>query len=277
MIMKRIIVPIDFSSYSNFAFLSALKIAQKTGSSITCLNVVNTLLDWNNLTELVKSKNQEVFDLEAEAKDKLKSFIMSQRMHGVAVESVVEIGVPQNVILEVAKKYKADLIVIGAYGSGYQEGKFIGSTLQHVIRNADCPVMAVKKTLDGNDLRKMVFASKFNEVSRPAFTKMKAILKDFQTSVHFLFVNTPSHFVNSEIAESKMDAYAKGFEDMVIHKHVYCHTEPENGIVEFAKSRNIGLIGIASENRKGMESYKVGVTDTILYKSDIAVFSVKIE
>lgn len=275
--MKRIIVPIDFSSYSNFAFLSALKIAQKTESSITCLNVVNTLLDWNNLTELVKSKNQEVFDLEAEAKDKLKSFIMSQRMYGVAVESVVEIGVPQNVILEVAKKYKADLIVIGAYGSGYQEGKFIGSTLQHVIRNADCPVMAVKKTLDGNDLRKMVFASMFNEVSRPAFTKMKAILKDFQTSVHFLFINTPSHFVNSEIAESKMDAYAKGFEDLVIHKHVYCHTEPENGIVEFAKSRNMGLIGIASENRKGMESYKVGVTDTILYKSDIAVFSVKIE
>lgn len=275
--MKRIIVPIDFSSYSDFAFSSAIKIAQKANSSITCVNVVSSLLDWTNLSNEQKAKNTEVLDLEAEAKDKLKAFVLEHKLHGVPVESVVEIGVPQHVILEVAKKHKANLIVIGTYGAGFQEGKFIGSTVQHVLRNAECPVMAVKKPLNGNDLRKMVFASMFNEDSRPAFTKMKAVLKDFHTSVHFLFVNTPSHFVNSEIAESRMDAYAKGFEDLVIHKHIYCHHEPENGIVEFAKSRNIGFIGIASGNRKGMATYQVGVTDTVLYKSDIAVLSVKIE
>jgi nucleotide-binding universal stress UspA family protein len=275
--MKRIIVPIDFSSYSDFAFLSALKIAQKANSSITCVNIVSTLLDWNNLSNEQRAKNTEILDLEAEAKDKLKAFVLDHKLHGVPVETAVEIGVPQHVILDVAQKQKANLIVIGAYGTGHIEGKFIGSTIQHVLRNADCPVMAVKKTLSGNDLRKMVFASMFNEESRPAFTKMKAVLKEFQTSVHFLFVNTPAHFVNSEIAESKMDAFAKGFEDLVIHKHVYGHVEPENGIVEFAKSRNAGFIGIASSNRKGMATYKVGVTDTVLYKSDIAVLSVRIE
>jgi nucleotide-binding universal stress UspA family protein len=275
--MKRIIVPIDFSSYSDFAFLSALKIAQKTNSSITCVNVVSTLLDWNNLSQEQKAKNTEILDLEAEAKDKLKAFIMDHKLHGVPVEPLVEIGVPQNAILDIAQKHKADLIVIGAYGSGYQEGKFIGSTLQYTLRHADCPVMAVKKPLSGNDLRKMVFASMFNEESRPAFTRLKAVLKDFQTAVHFLYVNTPTRFVNSDIAESKMDAYAKGFEDLVIHKHVYCHTEPENGIIQFAKKRKIGFIGIASGNRKGTATYQIGVTDTVLYKSDIAVLSIKIE
>lgn len=275
--MKRIIVPVDFSSYSDFAFTSALKIAQKANSSITCVNIVSSFLDWPNLSNEQKAKNTEVLDLEAEAKDKLKAFVSEHKLHGVPVESAVEIGVPQHVILEVAKKQKANLIVIGTYGTGFQEGKFIGSTIQHVLRNAECPVMAVKKPLNGNDLRKMVFASMFNEDSRPAFTKMKAVLKDFQTSVHFLFVNTPSHFVNSEVAESRMDSFSKGFEDLVIHKHMYCHQEPENGIVEFAKRRNIGFIGIASGNRKGMATYQVGVTDTVLYKSDIAVLSVKIE
>jgi nucleotide-binding universal stress UspA family protein len=275
--MKRIIVPIDFSSYSEFAFWSALKIAQKTNSSITCVNVVSTLLDWNYLSDVQKAKNIEVLDLEAEAKDKLKGFILDHKLHGVPVESAVVIGVPQHAILEVAKSQKADLIVIGAYGTGYQEGKFIGSTIQHILRNSDCPVMAVKKILSGNDLRKMAFASMFNEDSRPAFTKMKAVLKDFQTSVHFVFVNSPAHFINSDIAEGRMDAYSKGFEDLVIHKHVYCHVEPENGIVGFAKSRNIGFIGIASGNRKGMANYQVGVTDTVLYKTDIPVLSVRID
>jgi nucleotide-binding universal stress UspA family protein len=47
--MKRIIVPIDFSAYSENAFLSAVLIASKGNASITCVNVVASELDWKNL------------------------------------------------------------------------------------------------------------------------------------------------------------------------------------------------------------------------------------
>jgi nucleotide-binding universal stress UspA family protein len=275
--MKRIIVPIDFSSYSNNAFLSALKIAQKSNSSITLINVVSTELDWKNLSKEKKNQNQTILDMEAEAKDKLRAFIMDHKLNTVPVEAVVEVGVPHQEIVTVANKHAANLIVIGAYGMGYTQEKFVGSNLQKVLRNADCPVLAVKKAMNGNDLRKMVFASKFDEDSRPAFMKMKPILKDFQTSVHFLYVSTPSDFINSGEAEMKMNAYAKGLEDMIIHKHVYSHNEAENGIVEFAKKNKIGFIGLASNNRKTKSTYQIGTTDTVLFKSDIPVLSVKME
>jgi hypothetical protein len=106
---------------------------------------------------------------------------------------------------------------------------------------------------------------------------MKQILKNFKSSVHFLMVNTPSNFADSISAESAMDAYAKGNEDLVIHKHVFNYPETENGIVEFAKSRKMGFIAIASGNRKGSAYYQVGVTDTVLFKTDLPVLSVKIE
>ncbi|WP_194974403.1 universal stress protein [Aquiflexum lacus] len=275
--MKRIIVPIDFSSYSNNAFLSALKIAQKSNSSITLINVVSTELDWKNLSREKKNQNQTILDMEAEAKDKLRAFIMDHKLNTVPVEAVVEVGVPHQEIVNVANEHAANLIVIGAYGMGYTQEKFVGSNLQKVLRNADCPVLAVKKAMNGNDLRKMVFASKFNEDSRPAFMKMKPILKDFQTSVHFLYVSTPSDFINSGEAEMKMNVYAKGLEDLIIHKHVYSHNEPENGIVEFAKKNKIGFIGIASNNRKAKSTYQIGTTDTVLFKSDIPVLSVKMD
>lgn len=275
--MKRIIVPIDFSSYSNNAFLSALKIAQKSNSSITLVNVVSTELEWKNLTKEKKSQNPEILDLEAEAKDKLKSFIMDHNLNAVPVEAVVEVGVPHQEIIETANKHAADLIVIGAHGIGHTNEKFVGSNLQKVLRNANCPVLAVKKAMNGNDLRKMAFASKFNEDSKPSFMKMKPLIKDFQTSIHFLYVNTPSDFINSNEAESKMDKYAKGLEDLVIHKHVYSHQEVENGIIEFTKKNKIGFIGIASNNRKLKSTYQIGTTDTVLFKSDIPVLSVKME
>lgn len=274
--MKRIIVPVDFSKFSENAFLTALKIAEKTNSSITCVNVVGSSLDWDKLSEKKKNENQNIIDAVAEAKDKLKAFVLDHKLGGVPVEMFVDVGFPFNVILNVAESHKADLIVIGAYGKEHTKEKFLGSNLQKVLRDANCPVLAVKNAMDGNAMRKMAFASMFDEDSRPAFTKMKAVLKDFKTSVHFLYVNTPSEFTNSSDAQKKMDKYAKGFEDLVIHKHIYNHKETENGIVDFADSHKMGFIGIASTNRKGKNSYLVGVTDTVLFKSDLPVLSVKV-
>ncbi len=74
-----------------------------------------------------------------------------------------------------------------------------------------------------------------------------------------------------------MQKYAIGQEEIIIHKHIYNHLESENGIVEFAERNNIGYIGIASNKRKSINTYQIGVTDTVLFKSDIPVLSVKFD
>ncbi|AFL86032.1 universal stress protein UspA-like protein [Belliella baltica DSM 15883] len=275
--MKRIIVPIDFSSYSENAFLSAMKIASKGNSSITCVNVVASTLNWTILTDKEKSKHQDILDLEAESKDKLKAFILEHKSPGIPIEGVVNVGIPNEEIISLSEKHAANLIVIGAYGKGHIEGKFIGSTLQKVMRNSNCPVLAVKKLLNGNDLRKMAFASLFNEESKPAFTRMKPLIKQLRCAVHFLFVNTPEKFVTSKESEHKMQKYAIGQEELIIHKHIYNHHEAENGIVEFATRNNIGFIAMASNKRKSANTYMIGATETVLFKSDIPVLSVKFE
>ncbi|MFD2036928.1 universal stress protein [Belliella marina] len=275
--MKRIIVPIDFSSYSENAFLSALKIASKGNSSITCINVVATPLNWEKLPKAEKEKHQDILDLEAESKDKLQAFILDHRTPGIPIEGIIEIGIPHEAIISLSQKQAADLIVIGAYGKGHDKGKSIGSTLQKVLRLANCPVLAVKKVLNGNDLRKMAFASLFNEESKPAFTRMKPLIKHLRCAVHFLFINTPEKFVSSKESEHKMQKYAIGQEELIIHKHIYNHLEAENGIIEFATRNNIGFVALASNNRKSAKTYMIGTTETVLFKSDIPVLSVKFE
>ncbi|MEX0882381.1 MAG: universal stress protein [Cyclobacteriaceae bacterium] len=275
--MKRIIVPIDFSPYSEFAFKSAAKIAAKGDASLTCVNAINSDLDWKNLTESEKKKNPEIIDRESEAKDKLKAFIMDHKVKNTPVEAVVEVGVPAQILVDIAHQQKADLIVIGAYGKGHEPGKFIGSTTQKVMRLAKCPVLAVKKIVDGRAMKKMAFASLFNEESLPAFIRMKPFIKNQGAALHFLYVNTPSKFTDSQMAETKMKTYAAGHEDLVIHRHVYNHDDAENGIVGFAESQKVGVIGIASSSRAHNSSYQIGVTDTVLFKTDIPVLSVKFE
>jgi nucleotide-binding universal stress UspA family protein len=275
--MKNIIVPVDFSVYSENAFLSALKIASKSNSSIICLTIIMSELNWSALSQEEKNKQTEINDCIEEAKEKIKLFIEKHRQGRENVSSKVLVGIPCEKITESVDELNADLVVIGAHGNQEKGTRFIGSTLQKVLRNANCPVLTVKKPISGTDLRKMAFASLFNNISLNAFNQLKPIIKAMRSTVHFLYINTPHNFTHSKVADQAMKKYALGHEDLIIQKHIYNHDEPEAGIIEFSLFNNMGYVAIASNNRKNSSSYHVGITETLIYKSDLPILSVKYE
>lgn len=56
----------------------------------------------------------------------------------------VELGIPEQLILETAQEWGADLIVVGSHGRGFWGRAMIGSTSDTILHNAQCPVMVVK-------------------------------------------------------------------------------------------------------------------------------------
>ncbi|WP_235893389.1 universal stress protein [Litoribacter populi] len=144
--MKRIVVPIDFSQYAENAFKTAVKIASKGDASITCVNVVYSELEWDRMSQGDRGKHPELLDLAAEAEDKLKAFVQEHKAQDIPVEAITLVGLPAERIVELAKKQAADLIVIGAYGKGHESGKYIGGTIQRVLRHAHCPCPRCEKS-----------------------------------------------------------------------------------------------------------------------------------
>ena len=167
--MKTIVVPFDFSSHSVAALKTAQKISAKSGAKIVCITVIPSEIDWDLLSDEAKKKHPELLAERQEAIDVLPEYISAIAPAKAPIETIFRIGVPNELILRVIDESKADLVVLGAYGKGYVEGKFIGSTLQKVLRKAPCPVLAVKHALDGNDFRKLAFASVFEEGAKFAF------------------------------------------------------------------------------------------------------------
>lgn len=53
-------------------------------------------------------------------------------------------GNPAEVILDIAKSRKCDLIVMGSRGLGRLSGLLLGSTSQKVVSHAPCPVLIVR-------------------------------------------------------------------------------------------------------------------------------------
>jgi nucleotide-binding universal stress UspA family protein len=63
------------------------------------------------------------------------------------IEERVETGQPYRELLRVAAEKSAGLIVIGAHGHGVLDRMFFGSTAQHVVRQAACPVLTLRAPL----------------------------------------------------------------------------------------------------------------------------------
>lgn len=273
--MKTILVPFDFSAYSLAALQTAQRICAKNQAKIICVTVIPSEIDWDLLSEEAKSKYPQLMEERQEAMEVLPGYIKSVAPAKAQIEQVVKIGVPYEQILRVAEKSFADMIVIGAYGKGYVEGNFLGSTLQKVIRFASCPVLAVKNALDGNAFRKIAFATVFNTAGKVAFGKILPLAKLFKTSIHLLFVNTPSNFTNSSQSDHEMAEFGKGHEQFVIHRHVFNHNDAEQGIREFCEKYGIQLVGVVSGERSHSAMYVIGTTETLIFKSDLGVLSIK--
>ena len=62
------------------------------------------------------------------------------------VNSVVCMGGPADRIIETAKEWGADLIVMGSHGYGFWSRTFYGSVSDHVVRHAPCSVLVVRRT-----------------------------------------------------------------------------------------------------------------------------------
>ena len=62
----------------------------------------------------------------------------------ISVKTVFEVGSPGPAVLSVAKKFDADLIIMGSRGLGPLKGLFMGSVSSYVVTHSTCPVLIVK-------------------------------------------------------------------------------------------------------------------------------------
>ncbi len=137
--IKNILVPIDGSPNSLRGLDKAVSIAKSCGATITGLYVFHLpliagLKFTKSMENQAKAKGQKIIS-NAQQKAEKKGVPFKWRTSG---------GKPGDVIVNVSKGVKADMIVIGARGLGATKEKFLGSTSNQVMHKSQIPVLVVK-------------------------------------------------------------------------------------------------------------------------------------
>ena len=82
--------------------------------------------------------------LEKEGRERLHAAVGPEDRSALGVEEVLAAGKPYVEILRLAAERGCDIIVMGVHGRGPVDVALFGSTAQHVVRAAACPVITVR-------------------------------------------------------------------------------------------------------------------------------------
>jgi nucleotide-binding universal stress UspA family protein len=139
----KILVPVDGSAYSLKAVESAINLAKSNPPSTIVL--VAAAMEIADLAE-----GRYIYEkMKAQAETALAKAKEMAQGKGVTPELILASGPsPAEEIVDVAKKEKADLIVIGSRGLGAKTRSFIGSTASKVVTYSPCSVLVVKTQED---------------------------------------------------------------------------------------------------------------------------------
>ena len=137
---KKILAPVDFDSSSLKALELAANVAKQNGATVFILHIVPVDMNVSGMPQYVDLiKRQESLD-----REKLTA-IATQHLAEVKWEILDEMGEPADVIADVATKLPADLIVMVTHGRRGLARLVEGSIAEKVLRNAPCPVLAVRQ------------------------------------------------------------------------------------------------------------------------------------
>jgi len=142
---KRLLGAVDFSRESLAAFRVAVEMARLHSGSLHILHVMEVqpvLSEWLPINGMGEVTTQIVEKANA-AMETLVSSVQPP-LDGPSFTTEVTSGTAFVEIVNRAREWHADLIVMGAKGAASLENIVIGSTAERVLKDATCSVLIVR-------------------------------------------------------------------------------------------------------------------------------------
>jgi nucleotide-binding universal stress UspA family protein len=258
--MNNILVPIDFSEYSEAASAIAVKIASVTGAQIHYLH-----------TNESKSNNQEI-------EEKLKAF--TSKIKDVKTKTFIMDGVPFDDVINHSEEYDSGLIILSSSPVGAYHSSYTATNVLRITRLANCPVLIIPPNINKVSLKHIVFVNDFSfeidykEQVEKIFQSLVDLTQDFKPEFDLLYVNQDG--ANEEKLEKCMVDFAEGFSGQNLKTNIVKSESIEDGALAFAKKSGadvICLIGHGSGNY--YTELRVSISERILEKADLPVILIR--
>jgi len=206
-IMKKILIPTDFSENAGDALDYALHLVKDQKAKIHIVHVVTPqmvtidvptpMVDVTNIQVRDAHKAMEAIELFS------KSFFEKGRDIKIEITTNVSVGgVVQN-IKEQAKSFAPDLIIMGTQGVNHTLlDKLLGTISSALLNEAPCPVILVPHSYKFKPIDNLVFATNLNHSDPYELWRATELIKPHVAVVRCLYVENEDSKANPKEIES---------------------------------------------------------------------------
>ena len=291
-----VVVGTDFTPCSAVAVSQAARIAAWSGAPLHVVHIIDTTVVIE-LESVLSPMQQGIRD--GLTRDAEKAWVeFAAKIPGVA-GLPIDVSINNRIvgILNQARKHKADLLVMGAFGDRRPDVGF-GTVATACVRKSMTDVLLIRDTQPG-PFRCVVAAVDFSEASARALARAALVAAQDGAELHVLHVfaapwhrhhyRAPEPMATPHLQKQYRDALERRLADFVLpiaeaHRDLrlrtvcYDYGGHRSGIVEYANSVSADLIGLVTRGRTNLRDILLGSTaEKALDESPCSVLAVKPE
>ena len=271
--IQKILVPVDFSEYSNRALEYALLWGETFGAELTLVHV-NTLFHEHYDYQHFIDRYQQILE---EEERQLHEWMQAHAVK--AAERKVELKYEilkgrsaANTLLKYLQDHAFDLVVMGTHGRSGIKHLLLGSVAEKISRLSPYPVLTTHKDIEKFQVKQILVPVDFSDYSRQATRNAVAMAKEFDAHIHLLHVferANAAHFrwmpedvrayfdIDSELRERILDelreykdnSVANWTLEVIEEGHAY------HEIITYAREKDIDLIVMATRGFNKFEYF----------------------
>ncbi len=200
----RILVPVDYSEYSQKAVDVAFDWISKTKGELTLFNAyyspMNTGLPFSDSFVYDVNSNEVSYELKEESEKKLNLIksdlekrIIEEKIPDVTVKIELRRGIAEHEILSFSETYKPSLIIMGTRGADKKVVDLIGSVTAEIIEMAKVPVLAIPESFNYtgiDNIKDIGYLSVFGETDYLAIEKLSTFLGSLDVKITCAHIST---------------------------------------------------------------------------------------
>jgi nucleotide-binding universal stress UspA family protein len=150
MLIKKILIGIDNSKFSENAAKYGFDIAHKFKAKVALVHIVEpVMMPYNNSTDPLLGTadltmaDVDIINVQNNATKILIDNTIKQFGEGLEVTHYSEFGDTADGIINCSKEFGADMIVVGTHSRTGIDRLLMGSVAEHVVRQSEVPVLVV--------------------------------------------------------------------------------------------------------------------------------------
>lgn len=274
--MKTILVPVDFTKFSENAVRFAGYFAEKKGMAVKLLHIIEE--SKNNLLPLIGSKDKKNYmpELKDTAEQQLSNYA-DQLIPENTEKSYKVISTSKSITNEILAE-RCDLIVMGRRRPENKEAFWVGSHAEKIVRLASSPVITISEFPEDYAIKNIAFASDFKETkAKPVIQRVFDLANIFDAELNFVYVQLNRDFINTDSSEDKINTFMENLNLQSQNLNIYVSDLPEEGITRYVEDNPTDLLCMCTHGRTGLAHFfRQSVAENISAYSSVPVLTYNI-